>query len=121
MGVLEHIDTLIALANSQGASMSDRTRVAYIIGSAEGTSQGLREGLGGGGARKLHSSLVDPEAVTHSYKFGNERKEVGKAESVCFVGAAQDVQVVYCLPNGKIPDVEIFICVITETEVQSLN
>ncbi len=36
MGVLEHIenmDTLIALANSQGASVPDRTRVAYIIGS----------------------------------------------------------------------------------------
>jgi hypothetical protein len=38
MGVLEHIekmDTLIALANSQGASVSDRTRVAYIIGSLQ--------------------------------------------------------------------------------------
>ncbi len=33
MGVLEHIekmDTLIALANSQGASVADRTRVAYL-------------------------------------------------------------------------------------------
>jgi hypothetical protein len=36
--VLEHIekmDTLIALANSQGDSVPDRTRVAYIIGSLQ--------------------------------------------------------------------------------------
>ena len=116
MGVLEHIeklDTLIALANSQGAGVVERTRVAYIISSLQKAK-----------AKEFEKDLEEAERGNHTLPWLITRlartatnlamkgKKLGKRnqydlynpheDEAEFAGAAQDgVQVIYCLPSGK--------------------
>ncbi len=116
MGVLEHIeklDTLIALASSQGAIVNERSRVAYIIGSLQKARQ-----------KDFEKDLEEAERGNHTLPWLIQRlsrtatnlamrgKKLGKRnqydlyspheEEEEFAGAAQErAQIVYCLPSGK--------------------
>jgi hypothetical protein len=112
MGVLEHIeklDTLIALANSQGANIVDRTRVAYIISSlqkakAKEFKKDLEEAERGNFTLPWLINRLSRTATNLAMK----GKRLGKRnqydlynpheDKAEFAGVAQDsVQVVYCL------------------------
>ncbi len=114
MGVLEHIeklDTLIALASSQGASVNERARVAYIINSLQKVRQ-----------KEFEKDLEEAERGNHTLPWliqrlsrtatnmAMRRKKLGKRnqydlyspheEEKEFVGTTQErAQIVYCLPT----------------------
>jgi hypothetical protein len=116
MGVLEHIeklDTLIALATSQGAPVGERSRMAYIISSLQKAKQ-----------KEFEKDLEEAERGNHTLPWLIQRlsrtatniamkgKNLGKRnqydlyspheEDAEFIGAAQEkAQLVYCLPSGK--------------------
>ncbi len=116
MGVLEHIeklDTLIALANSQGANVAERTRVAYIISSlqkakAKEFEKDLEEAERGNFTLAWLINRLSRTATNLAMKGKRLRKRNQydlynpHEDEAEFVGTARDnVQVVYCLPSGK--------------------
>jgi hypothetical protein len=116
MGVLEHIeklDTLIALATSQGTPVGERSRVAYIISSLQKAKQ-----------KEFEKDLEEAERGNHTLPWLIQRlsrtatniamkgKKLGKRtqydlyspheEDAEFLGAVREnAQLVYCLPSGK--------------------